>query len=140
MLNRGEINFLADYTGDPDLVKQLTTRNRNIVMTEAVDIGFQFLGWNIRRPPFNDPAFRRALSAAVNRELMASAAWNGYARPSNGIVSPALPFWYREGIGRRSPHPASTPRRRILADAGYRVVNGRLHYPARRAGTTTPYQ
>ena len=128
MLNRGEINFLADYTGDPELVKQLTTRNRNIVMHEAVDVGFQFLGWNHRRPPFNDPAFRRALSAAVNRDMMANAAWNGFAEPSNSHVSPALPFWHREGIVGLLPTGIEAAQR-ILQEAGYRVVNGRLHYP-----------
>ncbi|PWS37429.1 twin-arginine translocation pathway signal protein [Falsiroseomonas bella] len=137
MLNRGEINFLADYTGDPDLVKQLVSRNRNIVMNEAVDVGFQFLGWNMRRPPFNDPAFRRALSAAVNRELMAEAAWNGFAEPANSHVSPALPFWHREGIVGMLPSGLDQAQR-ILQEAGYRVVNGRLHYPAGTREQTTP--
>jgi peptide/nickel transport system substrate-binding protein len=137
MLNRGEVNFMADYTGDPDLVKQLVSRNRNIVMSEAVDVGFQFLGWNHRRPPFNDPAFRRALSAAVNRELMAEAAWNGFAEPANSHVSPALPFWHREGIVGMLPSGLDEARR-ILQEAGYRVVNGRLHYPAGTREQTTP--
>jgi peptide/nickel transport system substrate-binding protein len=137
MLNRGEINFLADYTGDPELVKQLVSRNRNIVMNEAVDVGFQFLGWNLRRPPFNDAAFRRALSAAVNRELMAEAAWNGFAEPANSHVSPALPFWHREGIVGMLPSGLDEARR-ILQEAGYRVVNGRLHYPAGVREQTTP--
>lgn len=129
MLNRGEINFLADYTGDPELVQQLVRRNRNIVMNEAVDVGFQFLAWNHRRPPFNDPAFRRALSAAVNRELMANAAWNGFAEPANSHVSPALPFWHRDGIVAMAPQGGIEAAQRILAEAGYRVINGRLHYP-----------
>lgn len=129
MLNRGEINFLADYTGDPELVQQLVRRNRNIVMNEAVDVGFQFLAWNHRRPPFNDPAFRRALSAAVNRELMANAAWNGFAEPANSHVSPALPFWHRDGIVGMAPQGGIEAAQRILAEAGYRVINGRLHYP-----------
>jgi peptide/nickel transport system substrate-binding protein len=137
MLNRGEINFLADYTGDAELVKQLAGRNRNIVMSEAVDVGFQFLAWNLRRPPFNDVAFRRALSAAVNRELMAEAAWNGFARPSNSHVSPALPFWHRDGIVEMAPSGLDTARR-ILQEAGYRVVNGRLHYPAGVREQTAP--
>jgi peptide/nickel transport system substrate-binding protein len=137
MLNRGEINFLADYTGDPELVKQLVGRHRNIVMNEAVDVGFQFLGWNLRRPPFNDAAFRRALSAAVNRELMAEAAWNGFAEPANSHVSPALPFWHREGIVGMLPSGLDEARR-ILQEAGYRVVNGRLHYPAGVREQTAP--
>jgi peptide/nickel transport system substrate-binding protein len=118
-------------------VKQLVSRNRNIVMSEAVDVGFQFLGWNHRRPPFNDPAFRRALSAAVNRELMAEAAWNGFAEPANSHVSPALPFWHREGIVGMLPSGLDEARR-ILQEAGYRVVNGRLHYPAGTREQTTP--
>lgn len=130
MLNRGEINFLADYTGDPELVQQLVRRNRNIVMNEAVDVGFQFLAWNHRRPPFNDPAFRRALSAVVNRELMAGAAWNGFAEPANSHVSPALPFWHRDGIVGMAPAGGIEAAQRILQEAGYRVINGRLHYPA----------
>jgi peptide/nickel transport system substrate-binding protein len=138
MLNRGEINFLADYTGDPELVKTLAGRNRNIAMSEAVDVGFQFLGWNLRRPPFNDPAFRSALSAAVNRELMANAAWNGFAQPSNSIVSPALPFWHREGIVEMLPSGLDAARR-ILQEAGYRVVNGRLHYPPGVREATAPF-
>jgi peptide/nickel transport system substrate-binding protein len=130
MLNRGEINFLADYTGDAELVQQLVRRNRNIVMNEAVDVGFQFLAWNHRRPPFNDPAFRRALSAVVNRELMANAAWNGFAEPANSHVSPALPFWHRDGIVGMAPAGGVEAAQRILQEAGYRVINGRLHYPA----------
>jgi peptide/nickel transport system substrate-binding protein len=137
MLNRGEINFLADYTGDAELVKQLAARNRNIVVNEAVDVGFQFLGWNLRRPPFNDAAFRRALSAAVNRELMAGAAWNGFAEPANSHVSPALPFWHRNGIVEMLPSGLDTAQR-LLQEAGYRVVNGRLHYPPGVRETTTP--
>ncbi len=86
MLNRGEINFLADYTGDAELVQQLVRRNRNIVMNEAVDVGFQFLAWNHRRPPFNDPAFRRALSAA-DRTLQA---WLKQADARTGLMPDRL--------------------------------------------------
>ncbi len=139
MLNRGEINFLADYTGDGDLVKQMAQRNRNIVVSEAVDVGFQFLAVNHRRPPFGDVAFRRALSALIDRRLMASAAWNGSAVPANSHVSPALPFWYREGIEGMAPSGGLEAARRILTEAGYRVVNGRLHYPAGTREQTTPH-
>lgn len=139
MLNRGEINFLADYTGDADLVKQLAQRNPEIVVSEAVDVGFQFLAVNHRRPPFNDAAFRRALSAAIDRRLMAGAAWNGAAVPSNSHVSPALPFWHREGIVDKLPQGGVEAARRMLAEAGYRVVDGRLHYPVGTREQTTPF-
>lgn len=139
MLNRGEINLLVDYTGDGDLVKDLVARNPSLVMRQTVDIGIQNLGFNCRRAPFNDVAFRRALSATVDRELMAAAAWNGYATPCNSCVSPALAFWHREGIVNLAPKGGVEAAKRMLEEAGYRLVGGRLHYPAGVKETTSVF-
>lgn len=140
-LRRGEINVLADYFGDPDLVKNMARQLPNMIaIREEVDIGFQFVGMNLRRPPFNDPAFRRAMSAAVNREMMAGAAWNGQAVPSNSMVSPALAAWHDQGIEGRVPGGNLEGARRLLQEAGYRMVGNRLHYPSGVRETTTPYQ
>lgn len=140
-LRRGEINVLADYFGDPDLVKTMARQlPAMIAVREEVDIGFQFIGMNLRRPPFNDAAFRRALSAAVNREMMAGAAWNGQAVPSNSMVSPALAAWHDQGIAGRVPGGNLDGARRLLQEAGYRRVGNRLHYPSGVRETTTPYQ
>jgi len=111
-----------------------------IAVREEVDIGFQFVGMNLRRPPFSDPAFRRALSAAVNREMMAGAAWNGQAVPSNSMISPALAAWHDRGIEGRVPGANLDGAKRLLQEAGYRMVGNRLHYPAGVRETTTPYQ
>jgi peptide/nickel transport system substrate-binding protein len=138
---RGEINVLADYFGDPDLVKNMARQlPAMMAVREEVDIGFQFVGMNLRRPPFSDPAFRRALSASVNREMMAGAAWNGQAVPSNSMVSPALAAWHDQGIAGRVPGGNLDGAKRLLQEAGYRVVGNRLHYPAGVRETTTPYQ
>ncbi|NKE44104.1 twin-arginine translocation pathway signal protein [Roseomonas frigidaquae] len=138
---RGEINVLADYFGDPDLVKEMAEANpRMIAVREEVDIGFQFVGMNLRRAPFSDAAFRRALSASVNREMMAGAAWNGQAVPANSMVSPALEAWHDAGIVGRVPGGNLDGAKRLLQEAGYRVVNGKLHYPAGVRETTTPFQ
>lgn len=140
-LRRGEINVLADYFGDPDLVKTMARQLPNMIgVREEVDIGFQFIGMNLRRPPFNDAAFRRAMSAAVNREMMAGAAWNGQAVPSNSMVSPALAAWHDQGIASRVPGGNLDGARRLLQEAGYRMVGNRLHYPSGVRETTTPYQ
>jgi peptide/nickel transport system substrate-binding protein len=138
MLNRGEINLLADYTGDGELLQQLTSRNRNLALKTTVDIGFQNLGFNCRRAPFDQVAFRRALSASVIRQLMANAAWNGFADPSNGCVSPAMPFWYRQGVLDLIPKGGTEAAKGMLAEAGYRLVDGRLRYPPGVRETTTP--
>ncbi|MBV8913610.1 MAG: hypothetical protein JOZ05_11300 [Acetobacteraceae bacterium] len=127
MLPKGEINFLSDYRGDPKLLADVVARNPNLKMVATTDMGFRFAAPNLRRPPFDDPVFRRALSLATNRALMAQAAWNGYAVPANSTISPALPFWHKPGIDDTKPDLAAA--KRMLADAGYTLQGVKLCYP-----------
>jgi peptide/nickel transport system substrate-binding protein len=135
MLARGEINFLTDYRGDPKILSDFAKQNPNIQDVATIDMGFRFLAPNQRRPPFNDPNFRRALSAATNRQLMAQAAWNGYAVPANSFISPALKFWSKPGIDNLKFDVAGA--KKILGDAGYVLVGNALHYPAGVKETVT---
>ncbi|UFN48917.1 ABC transporter substrate-binding protein [Roseomonas sp. OT10] len=140
-LRRGEVNVLADYPGDPEPLRDLVaSQSATLALREGVDIGFQYAAFNLRRPPFSDPAFRRALSTVANREMMAGAAWGGQAVPSNSLVSPALEFWHDPGIEARAPGGGLEAARRLLQEAGYRVVGGRLCYPAGTRETARPFQ
>ena len=129
-LKSGEINFLADYTGDPQLLLDLAKSSPDIAVSEALDMGFKFIAYNERRPPFQDVAFREALSALIDRTLLAEDAWGGEAVPANSWVSPALGVWHDKGIVGRVPGGNLAAAQAILAKAGYVVVDGKLHYPA----------
>ena len=87
MMRSGELNLLAEYGGDPEVLEALAKEVPAIKITQETDIGMEFLGFNNRRPPFSDPAFRAALSAAIDRDVLVQAAWNGFAVPS---TSPCL--------------------------------------------------
>jgi peptide/nickel transport system substrate-binding protein len=128
MLRSGEINFLSDFPGDPTVVVAAAAEDPNLTAVSTVDIGFRYVAFNHRRPPFNDPAFRRALSAAVDRRLIVGAAFRGFAVPSNSVVSPALEFWHNEET-LADIEAGIEVAQQMLADAGYTVVDGRLHYP-----------
>lgn len=129
MLRSAELNFLSDYTGDPSLLIEAAEEDGDLAVVESVDVGFQFLAFNHRRPPFDDAAFRRALSAAINRELIRKAAYNGFAVNANSVVSPALSFWHKEGIADEL-ETGIDQAKEILSDAGYVIEDGKLHYPA----------
>ncbi len=139
-LRSGEINFLSDYNGDPQLLRDIAKANPAIKIAEALDMGFKFIAYNHRRQPFDNTAFRKALSASIDRELLAEDAWGGAAVPSNSWVSPALAFWHDQGIEKRVPGGNVAAAKQILKDAGYVLVNGRLHYPAGVKETTPAFQ
>ena len=140
-LKGGEINFLTDYTGDPDLLRNLVKGQPVLKLAESLDIGFRFIGYNGRRPPFNDVAFRRALSAMIDREAIAEDAYGGAAVPANSWISPALAFWAAPDIAKKVPGLGNVEAaKKMLKDAGYVLVNGELHYPAGVKETTGVYQ
>jgi len=139
-MRSGEMNFLTDYTGDPELLTRLVKSTPAIKVSESLDIGFRFIAYNERRPPFGDVAFRRALSALIDREAIAADAFGGAAVPANSWISPALAFWANPGIEKRVPGGGLDAAKAMLKDAGYVLVNGVLHYPAGVKETTPVFQ
>ena len=69
MLRSGEINFLTDFNGDPKVVQDAAAADGDLEIVATVEMGFRYIGFNLRRPPFDGPAFRNALSAAVDLVL-----------------------------------------------------------------------
>ena len=127
MLRRGEINFMSDYTGDPEVLLNVAAEDGDLSVIDSIDIGFQYLAFNHRRAPFDDPFLRRALSLAIDRNLMVAAAWNGFAVAANSHVSPALSYWHNDATD--SMETGAEVAKALLAEGGYEVIDGRLHYP-----------
>lgn len=129
MLENGEINFLAVFPGDGELLQQKVEANPNLTMVMTTDLGFQFFAVNHRRPPFDDVAFRRALAAAIDRDMMAQVVYKGFADPGDSIISPALTYWKNPNL----PYPSGgiEEAKKILREAGYEWnASGKLLYPA----------
>ena len=133
MLRTGEINFLAIFTGDPRVLAALPEKAPAIKVVTETDLGFQFLAFNNRRAPFDDPAFRRALSIAISRPLMVAAAYNGFAVAAGSCVSTALPFWHADDSLLAGGDINAA--KKILADAGYSWDGDALRYPAGKKET-----
>ncbi len=127
MLRNGEINFLTEFRGDQETLEQIAQESGNIAIKSGVTIGVEYAGFNLKRRPFDDPALRRAMALAVNRDLLVAAAWKGEAVPTNSIVSTVLDYWHNAEVDEDSYDLDKA--KQILADAGYVLVDGKLHYP-----------
>jgi oligopeptide transport system substrate-binding protein len=60
------------------------------VLTGAIPVLY-YLGFDVTQPPFDDPAVRRAVGLAVDREAIVEANLEGNLDPAVGAVPPALP-------------------------------------------------
>jgi oligopeptide transport system substrate-binding protein len=76
----------------------------------------QYISFNVRRPPFDDPRVRRAFAMAIDKERFASVVFSGYDFPATGgFVPPGMPG-HSPGIG--LPYDPEQARG-LLAEAGY---------------------
>ena len=76
---------------DPATALQLQSAS-GIMMHETRDLSYTLIGINTTRAPFDNPAVRRALNMAVNRDEIIAAALFGNGVPA-GPLSPALQTW-----------------------------------------------
>ena len=133
-LRQGQINFLANYSGDPQLLDKLVKENRSLTLVSTMDVGMRFLAFNLRRPPFDNLAFRQALNMATNKKAIRSVVYKGYAAIADSFVSPALEFWYNPELPKWEYNIRAA--REHLAKAGFEWDReGRLLYPAGKAET-----
>jgi ABC-type oligopeptide transport system substrate-binding subunit/DNA-binding SARP family transcriptional activator len=112
----------VDICGDLPLVE--LARARQQFAGEYVSgpwLSTDFLGFDQRRPPFDDRRVRRALALATDRETLADVILKGYAFPATGgFVPPGMPGHLPE-IG--LPYDPESARS-LLATAGYADGSG----------------
>jgi oligopeptide transport system substrate-binding protein len=95
----------------------------------------RYVGFDVRRPPFDDRRVRRAFVLATDRETLADMVMRGYHFPATGgFIPPGMPG-HSPGIG--LPYDPERARQ-LLAEAGYPggrgfpvvdALTGRGHIP-----------
>jgi len=73
---------------------------------------------------FRSAKFRRAISAAINRDDMCRIVYGGYAKPAYGPVSPANHFWFNAAL--ESPKHDTKAALALLTQAGFKYANETL--------------
>jgi peptide/nickel transport system substrate-binding protein/oligopeptide transport system substrate-binding protein len=60
-------------------------------MKSRVGLNTQYLGFNCQKPPMNEPAFRRAVNHAIDRQKIVDVTLQGRATLATGPIPPELP-------------------------------------------------
>ena len=82
-----------------------------------------FMGFNLRQPPFNDPALRRAVAFLIDKDFIVSRILQGHGTKMFSVVPAENRFWYAsdlprygDGLNRESRIKKAY---RLLVEAGY---------------------
>lgn len=112
----GELDAAPVGLLDLERVKDPLNPLSRLVVEGSGDLGLQYIGFNVRKPPFDDPAVRRAFVRALDKERLARVALRGAVRPVDGILPPGMPG-YTEDIAPYGWDPARA--RSELAASAY---------------------
>jgi peptide/nickel transport system substrate-binding protein len=105
---RGELDLMT--TVSPETFDQLQARNAALVRDLGPSLESEMLWFNqspkatipgYKKAWFRSKEFRRAISAAINREDLCRLVYHGHARPAEGPISPANRFWFNASL---KPH------------------------------------
>ncbi|MPZ66089.1 MAG: peptide ABC transporter substrate-binding protein [Pseudonocardiaceae bacterium] len=115
----GEIDAATQFL-PPELVDQFSNSD-DIEVATTTPLQFPELRINFQRAPFDNPEFRRALSAAIDRQELHEDVWLGSGRPADrGYPHPDSP-WTDPDL--RTPYEPQTTRR-ILDGLGFTDTDG----------------
>lgn len=114
--------------GEIDFVDGLSPRDAERVraapglrLIRAPGRQFDFVGWNQRRAPFDDPEVRRALTLGIDRRTLVDALWGDAATVAAGPIPPGV--WARDSELEPWPYdPAAA--RALLERRGFRDTDG----------------
>jgi peptide/nickel transport system substrate-binding protein len=128
-LQTGELNFLMEFEGDPTILQETADADPNIELIATTELGFRFFAMNNRLPPFDDPAFRRAMAHIVPKDVIINNIFKGFAEPADSYVSMAIDYWHNPDLPQ---YEFSLDKaKEILAEAGYTWDEaGMLRLPA----------
>ena len=84
----GQADFIEVVRGPT--VQQVASSPR-LTLLEGPSLDYGYLGFNVKRAPFNDRDVRRALSMAIDRAALARNVFDSLAQPGIGPVVRALP-------------------------------------------------
>ena len=101
----------------------LLKQHRRIKVYHNQKSALYYMGFNLRKAPFDDSNLRRAIATVIDKTFIVSRILQGYGTPMPSFIPPANSFWFNPHVpqyGKDLPMARRVESAgRILADAGY---------------------
>ncbi len=91
-IKKGEIDMFW-WRIQPGYIEELET-DENIRLFTNDRSALYYLGFNVRKPPFDDVALRRAIAFLIDRNFIMLRVLQGYGTMMTSIVPPGNTFWH----------------------------------------------
>lgn len=120
-LQTGSLDFMGlsplqyDRQTDTPAFRRLYNKYRYL------NFGYTYLGYNLRRPLFQDKRVRQALAYAINKQEIIEGVLLGYGAAATGPYKPDT--WVYNGAVERYPYNPDKARQ-LLAEAGWQDSDG----------------
>lgn len=111
-LETGEIDLAYDLAVN-DLSK--IKASQELAVYEIPSLTCWYLSLNMKKPPFNDPLVREALSYAIDRNTLIDTINAGSGKPADAIIAPGVFGYYSTGVRQYDPEKA----KQLLVKAGF---------------------
>ena len=129
---RGELDLINSL--DSEYFDKLAATSPQVVHDAGPSLDSEQLWFNeVAKAPipgykknwFRSANFRRAISAAINREDLSRVVFHGHAQPAVGPFSPANKFWFNAKLKPQTYSPDAALK--ALQSEGFRMENGVLN-------------
>ncbi len=97
-LNKGDIDFIMNPIGLQKGLQEQVSGQPNIEVAENPSNGFRYLGFNYRKAPMDNKAFRHAVATLIDKEFLTSTVLQGVAIPMYTTVPEGNGFWYNPDV------------------------------------------
>lgn len=112
-LETGELDIIYDIVGlDKDKLKN----DKNFNYMEKPGITLVYLGFNLNKPPFDNPKVREAISYAIDQNALIQTAYFGAGIKANSIIGPNIFSHYDVDKYEYNVEKA----KKLLEEAGYK--------------------
>lgn len=130
-LQNGEVDYIAKPL-EPKHVA-LLENSTNVKIWKSPSKELHYMAFNLRKEPFNDTSFRKAVAYLVDKTSLCDELLNYTGKPLYSVVPSGFSYWHNPNVATYEL-PTKTERmqaaRDILTNANYTWIDGKLVMPS----------